>query len=664
MNGDGAGNLEQRVLLLSITSRDATLGQQVLGHAGLDVVACASLDQVCAELERGAAVLVIVEEAVAPGRDQRLVAWLRSQPPWSDLPVLVLACPGADSAAVASAMDRLGNVAVLERPLRIAAFVSAVRSALRARQRQYQLREHLHQSDRTQTLLLRAVEEMQTLLQTLPIAVLIVHDPDGERVTGNLAASELLRQPTGTNLTMSPVAFEQPPPFRVCRDGHPLPPSELPIQRAARGEAIHGEQVEIRFADDSTVHVVISAMPLFDANGRPRGAIAALMDVSTSKRTELALREADRRKDEFLAILAHELRNPLAPIRNSLHILRLGNRQDPTAARVSEMMERQVDHMVRLVDDLLEVSRITRGKIELRREPVEIAAVLRVAVESSRPLMDAAGHELAISLPPEPLTVNGDRVRLAQVFSNLLNNAAKYTEPGGHGHLVANRVGDSVTVAVRDDGRGIPTELVPRVFDLFMQVDRGADRAQGGLGIGLTLVRSLVEMHGGRVHARSDGAGHGSEFVVRLPLCADPVPAIVEPRSQQPDALGRPVLVVDDNRDAAESLAMLLRLLGMEVRVAYSGAEALAILAHYQPEVVLLDIGMPGMDGHEVARRIRDEPRCRGATLIALTGWGQEEDRVRSRTAGFDHHLVKPADVRTLYSLLHGDGSRARRPAE
>jgi signal transduction histidine kinase/ActR/RegA family two-component response regulator len=654
--------LEQRLLMLPITAKDAAIGKQVLGRAGIAVHSCATLDEVVAELDRGAGVLALAEEAVGDDGDQRLVAWLRAQPPWSDLPVLVLAAPGADSAAVALAMDRLGNVTVLERPLRIAALVSAVRTALRARQRQYQLREHLYQREHTQTLLLRAVEEMQTLLQTLPIAVFIAHDVDGVHITGNRAASELLRQPGGTNLSLHAVALDDEPSFRVCRDGRPLPAAELPLHRAARGEAIRGEEVEVRFADGSLVHGVISAMPLFDANGRPRGAIAALMDVSTSKRTELALREADRRKDEFLAILAHELRNPLAPIRNSLHILRLSSRQDPSvSAAVSEMMERQVDHMVRLVDDLLEVSRITRGKIELRREPVEIAAVLRVAVETARPLMDAAGHELAISLPPEPLTVNGDRVRLAQVFSNLLNNAAKYTDRGGHVHLVCKRDGDAVTVAVRDDGRGIPDELLPRVFDLFMQVDRGADRAQGGLGIGLTLVRSLVEMHGGRVHARSGGPGLGSEFVVRLPLCADPLPAFADPRTQLPEATGRQVLVVDDNRDAAESLAMLLRLLGMDVRVAYSGAEALAVLGHYEPEVVLLDIGMPGMDGHEVARRIREEPRFRGTTLIALTGWGQEEDRVRSRTAGFDHHLVKPADVTTLHALLNGEGLGSRR---
>jgi CheY-like chemotaxis protein len=309
---------------------------------------------------------------------------------------------------------------------------------------------------------------------------------------------------------------------------------------------------------------------------------------------------------------------------------------------------------VRLVDDLMEVSRITRGKIELRKERVEVAPVLRGAVETSRPLIDAGGHQLVLSLAEEPLAVEGDPMRLTQVIANLLNNAAKYTDASGTIWLSARRDGAEVVVSVRDSGTGIPPDMLPHVFGLFTQVERSTGRAQGGLGIGLTLVKTLVEMHGGSVAARSEGLGKGSEFIVRLPLATGPRPAEAS-RSTKERAAGldsRRILVVDDNRDAAESLGVLLEMLGAQVRVAYSGADALETLATYDPTVVLLDIGMPGMDGHEVARRIRAQPRFRDVTLIALTGWGQEEDYRRSRTVGFDHHLIKPADVDALQTLL------------
>ncbi len=357
------------------------------------------------------------------------------------------------------------------------------------------------------------------------------------------------------------------------------------------------------------------------------------------------LAEMDRRKDEFLA-----------PLRNSLSILRMSGDSNPAAERVHEMMERQVNHMVRLVDDLLEVSRITRGKIELRRERVELAVVLRSAVETSRPLMEAARHQLAITVPPEPLTVDADPVRLSQVIANLLNNAAKYTEEGGQIWLTARREGDATAVSVRDTGLGIPADMLPRVFDMFAQVDRTLKRSQGGLGIGLTLARTLVEMHGGRVEARSEGPGMGSEFTIRLPLAAeDSKAAEVRTRAggAQPAGLSQQrVLVVDDNRDAADSLGMLLKFLGADAHVVYDGPSALQALHIYRPAVVFLDIGMPGMDGHEVARQVRQVPEFRGVLLIAMTGWGQEEDRRRSKAAGFDHHLVKPADADALQALL------------
>jgi signal transduction histidine kinase len=364
----------------------------------------------------------------------------------------------------------------------------------------------------------------------------------------------------------------------------------------------------------------------------------------------------DRRKDEFLATLAHELRNPLAPIRNSLHILRMSGGGGPAVDRVHEMMERQVNHMIRLVDDLMEVSRITRGKIELRKERIELAAILRSAVETSRPLIEAARHELAISLPAEPVMLDADPVRLSQVVANLLNNAAKYTEEGGQIRLTARREGEEVAVSVKDTGLGIPANMLPRIFDMFAQVDRTLNRSQGGLGIGLTLARTLVEMHGGRIEAHSEGVRQGSEFTLRLPIASETSseqegqPAT---SSQQSARLRQQrVLVVDDNHDAADSLGLLLKFLGTDAYVVYDGPSALEALRIYQPSIVFLDIGMPGMDGHEVARQMRKSPGCDDLMLIAMTGWGQEEDRRRSKAAGFDHHLVKPANADALQALL------------
>ena len=386
--------------------------------------------------------------------------------------------------------------------------------------------------------------------------------------------------------------------------------------------------------------------------------VESARDITQRKQAEAALREADRRKDEFLATLAHELRNPLAPIRNSLHILRMTACNDPTAERVCEMMERQVNHMVRMVDDLMEVSRITRGLIELRKEEADLAAIIRSAVETSRPIFEAAEHQLAITIPPEPILLHGDTVRLSQVFANLLNNAAKYTDHGGQIWINAKQEKSEVVVSIRDTGIGIPAPMLPKVFDMFMQADRSTHRSQGGLGIGLTLVKRLVELHDGSISVRSDGPGQGSEFIVRLPVAAlQPERTTKPPVSQRTASLPqRRVLVVDDNKDAGASMGMLLKFLGSDVQIVHDGAAALAAIESYRPDVVLLDIGMPGMDGFEVARQVRQCAEFNNIMLIALTGWGQAEDRHRTQAAGFDYHLVKPADITALQSLLISAG--------
>jgi signal transduction histidine kinase/ActR/RegA family two-component response regulator len=380
-------------------------------------------------------------------------------------------------------------------------------------------------------------------------------------------------------------------------------------------------------------------------------------EIAARRQLEDALREraqqladADQRKDEFLAMLAHELRNPLAPLSTTLHLLAINAEG---RERFLEMAERQVRHLVRLVDDLLDVSRITRGKVTLQKEPVVLADVVNRAVELTQPLVETRGHVLTVSLPPEPVRLDADPVRLAQVVANLLSNAAKYTPPGGSIWLTAETAGDELTLRVRDTGVGLAPELVPRIFDLFVQGETSLDRARGGLGIGLTLVRGLVELHGGRVEARSAGVGQGAEFVVRLPTLSAGLGAPAQGSDAQPVA-ARPlrVLIVEDNQDAAESLATILELWGHAVQVAFDGFAAIAAAESFEPEIILSDLGLPGMDGYELARRLRAQPAFGQVVLVALSGYGREEDKRRSLEAGFDHHFVKPLDMTSLFTLL------------
>jgi PAS domain S-box-containing protein len=367
------------------------------------------------------------------------------------------------------------------------------------------------------------------------------------------------------------------------------------------------------------------------------------------------LREQDRHKDEFLAMLAHELRNPLAPIRNAAHLVGLAGSDTHLLDQARAILERQVRQLMRLVDDLTEVSRISRNTLELRRERLELAAVVRSAVETSEPLIRAAGHRLELTLPDEPVIIDGDPVRLAQALSNLLNNAVKFSAPGSRIWLTAEAGGNEVEVRVKDEGVGIPADKLASVFDLFVQVDRSLERTRGGLGIGLTLVKRLVEMHGGTVEVRSDGPGQGSEFVARIPTLGGSLEGGIpmeEADSPAAVSLRRRVLIADDNRDAAVSLAMMLKLLGHEVATAHDGLEVVRIAGEFRPDIAFLDIGMPGLNGYEAAQRIREADGAAQPVLVALTGWGQEEDRRRSQAAGFDHHLVKPVSLAVLQRLL------------
>ena len=442
-------------------------------------------------------------------------------------------------------------------------------------------------------------------------------------------------------------------------------PDDRPQAMAAIGEALANGELAAEWRviwPDGSVHWLAGRGSVFkDDDGKPLRLLGINIDITERKRDEEELRrlaaelsEADRRKDEFLATLAHELRNPLAPIRTGLQVLQRSRADGADTDQVRGMMARQTEQLVRLVDDLMDVSRITRGKLELRKERVELATVLQTAVETARPIIESRGHQLTVTLPPTPVFVEADITRLGQVFANLLNNAAKYSEPGGHIRLTVERRDGELLTRVKDNGIGIPPHLLPTIFDMFAQVDRTLEKSQGGLGIGLTLAQRLAMMHGGALEAHSDGLGHGSEFVVRLPAALAVVPdgrATAEGRDPAYSPVRR-ILVADDNEDSVSMMEMLLSGFGHDVRTANEGLEAVRQAAEFEPDVIILDIGMPRLNGYDACRRIRALPALERAVMIALSGWGQEEDKRRSEEAGFHYHVVKPVDPSALMQLL------------
>jgi PAS domain S-box-containing protein len=492
-------------------------------------------------------------------------------------------------------------------------------------------------------------EGEQRLQMALDSARLVAWDWDlaSDQVHRSANAAELFGWPPDKVLSGAATFLDRIDPADRSR-------VEAAIRAAQEGGATYDTEFRIQVGDGSVRWVRDRARVVHDASGQAQRMIGVMWDVTERKQAAEALQEADRRKDEFLAMLAHELRNPLAAVSNALHILKHPRANSAAAESARAVMERQLQHLGRLVDDLLDVSRIMRGHIELRKETIDVASVIGRAVETVQPIIEGHGHKLDVALPPEPVCLEGDLVRLAQVFSNLLANAAKFTEGRGVIRLNASVDNGDVKVSVRDSGIGIRPEVLPHVFDLFMQADQSIARSRGGLGIGLTIVRRLVEMHGGRIAAHSAGSGRGSEFVVHLPistcaLAAKPPATVGEVHAP---SLRRRILVVDDNADAADSLAILLGCSGDEVRVAYDGPSALSAAHDFHPEVVFLDIGLPGMSGYEVARCLRTDSDYRPALLVALTGYGQETDRRRTQDAGFDAHLVKPTDVDAVRALL------------
>jgi PAS domain S-box-containing protein len=895
------------VLVLAPTGRDGRLIAEELVRHDFVAMTCSTLDQLCNEIEAGTGMAVMAEEALPPAGLTGLVQVLERQPPWSDLPLLVLTGKGTPSAGSLrrfQVLEPVANVTQLERPIQTRTLVSAVRSALRARRRQYDVRAHLAERERAQEGLRRSEERYRVLVtassdvvyrmsadwtELFPIDGRELVESNVEPIRGwmekNLPVFEHARvtkaiqtairdktvfefehqviRPDGTvGWTYSRAApilddrGEVVEWFGTARDVSERKGAEQELARLAetlglamatadlgtwewypdtdemvlsrRAAEIYGVDqpgphhretlrallhpddreparvaaetattqrtdydIEYRLAGDGreAVWVAVRGRGVYDEAGRLVRLLGVVQDVTARKRAEVALREsearyrtlftsmdegfcvievlfdpadpgravdyrflevnpafeaqsgmrevigrrmlefvpsieshwlanygrvaltgepirfaneyktlyrwfdvyafrvgepdrhrvavlftditarrraeeererlveqlrdADRKKDQFLALLAHELRNPLAPIRNGLQVIRLSEERD-ARERAQAMMDRQLGHMVRLIDDLLDVSRISRNKMELRRSRLLLSDVVSNAVETVRPAIDDAGHELTVLLPDEPLYLDADLTRLAQVFGNLLGNSAKYTPPGGRIRLAAVEVNGHAEVTVSDNGIGIPSTSLPAIFDMFSQVDRSIERSTGGLGIGLALVKGLVEMHGGTVTVASSGPGQGSTFTVRLPLLS------VTPSTEPPIwngvvpavDVGRRVLVVDDNRDAAESMAEMLKLLGYSVAVAHDGLQAVEAADAVRPDVVLMDVGMPRMNGLDATRRIRERPWGRDAVIVALTGWGQEGDRVRSKEAGCDGHLVKPVNLPDLQSLL------------
>lgn len=501
----------------------------------------------------------------------------------------------------------------------------------------------------------RRVTELETVTNVLPIGLAIAHDPECRMVTANRSFAELAGLARGVNPSMSGPGADKLP-YRVYRDGREVPSTELPMQRAAaHGILVRSEEYELRMQDGRIINLLINAGPLLDEQGKSRGAVGAHIDITAAKMAERFLRDADRRKNEFLAMLSHELRNPLAAIRNALAVCNPTNFDPDTFAWASGVLARQSTQLARLVDDLLDVARITRGKIQLRKTRVDASTVLDRAVESVRSAFTERNQEFITAYDTAgPLMLEADPARLEQIIVNLLTNANKYTEPGGRVWLQARRKSAEIVISVRDSGIGIQPEKLPEMFEIFAQGERSIDRSEGGLGLGLSIVRSLTEMHGGTVTACSEGLGKGTEFIITLPAVehfVSPIPVTQALTADHHEHKAR-VLVVDDNVDTAHGMARLLRRRGYTVETAYDGPSALQSATTFEPSIMLLDLGLPGMDGFELAARLRTDNRFKEALMIAVSGYGQEEDRIRSKAVGFNYHLVKPVDLQELQELL------------
>jgi PAS domain S-box-containing protein len=498
----------------------------------------------------------------------------------------------------------------------------------------------------------RRAAELETVMDATPAAVFIAHDRACRNVTANAEATRVLRLRPGESPSLSVPGRR---PFEIVDDDAPLPPDQLPLQQAAAtGTEVWGRELSIRFPDErAPLHVLMNAAPLRDERGEVCGAVAAFVDITAQRLAAESLKLEAQHKDEFLAVLAHELRNPLATIQSGLELMKTGAGAASGFAATRATMERQMRHMIRLIDELFDVARIGSGKLELRTEPACVQEIVEAAVELSRGEMEAAGHVFRCRMPAEPLYAEADRVRMTEVVNNLLHNAAKYTPPGGRIALCVEREHGQVRVRVSDNGVGIAPDVLSGIFAMFSQVEISRAQRKGGLGIGLALARRIVELHGGVLSAHSDGHGQGSSFTVHLPLCDGPGERAGLPRSVD----GAPfreqrILILDDNADAAQTLGALMESCGHPVRLAYTGRQAIEAAGEFAPHIAFLDIGLPDISGHEVAQQLRYRYPEREMVLVALTGWGSDADRRNSAQAGFDFHLTKPVTVDAINSLF------------
>ncbi|MGE3849310.1 MAG: ATP-binding protein [Gammaproteobacteria bacterium] len=607
-------------------------------RSNIDIELCADVSNLIAASKRTAGAILLSDQVFRDREFETLLATLGGQPSWSDIPVVLLCRLTARGDGMRHFLQRLDNVIVLERPTTMQTLVSSVQAALRARARQYQLRDQLEALRASEDALRARERQLETLTENTP-DILSRFDRELRHIFVNRAATDL----TGIDRE----AF-------IGRTNRELGMAEDLValwEDGLRRVFATGESVQLQFEylkDGEGTYFDNTLVPETDENGEVQSVLCVAHDRTRTRRAEVALQAANRRKDEFLAMLAHELRNPLAPIRNASEILVKMLPADERIQNVLHIVRRQVAQMTRLVDDLLDVSRITEGRIDLHCQPLSLAQVVAQAIESVEPLIQEKGHTVLVSAAYEPIFVNGDMVRLVQSLANVITNAAKYTDPGGEIRIDTRLLGERALIAVTDNGIGIAPDMLTSIFDPFVQGRRTIDRSLGGLGIGLAVVNRLVRMHTGTVRASSAGHGCGARFEIELPVVAPPRAASASDAPARSAA--RRILVVDDNHDAADMLATLLRMSGHETRAVYSAPEALDLVPSFLPEVVLLDIGLPLIDGYELAGRLREVTRT--LRIVAVTGYGQEEDVRRARAAGFDEHLVKPVDLARLTAVI------------